>query len=242
MTDVAERIQPLLASARPRVRFAGVTDRGRVRARNEDSFLTAPPCFVVADGMGGHDGGQMASLVAVTSFLALAGRDHVTPGEVQGALSRAARAVNHLPGRGRPPGTTLAGAAMTSVEGQDCWMVFNVGDSRVYLHRYGELTQITRDHSAHLELPGNWRRGIITRALGAGMGRAPIIDQWLLPLLAGDRLLICSDGLHAELDGDCLDEVMAGPLSPECKAKRLVTEAIDAGGRDNVTAVVVETA
>ncbi len=213
------------------VRFAGCTDRGQVRERNEDSYLAQPPVFIVADGMGGHSGGDQASQAAVAAFSKLTGREFVEAEEVLAAVSQAGVAVAGLYGGTRPPGSTLAGVAMTRAAGRPCWLVFNVGDSRVYLLRDGTLSQISEDHSGV--------GGVITRALGGGIARPAVADQWLLPVQAGDQMLVCSDGLYNEVTDLLMTATLLRSLEPERKAAELVAAATRAGGRDNVTAVVV---
>jgi protein phosphatase len=146
-------------------------------------------------------------------------------------------------------GTTLSGVSIASVDGLGYWLVVNIGDSRTYQFANGELEQITVDHSYVQELidegeltPGEAmkdpRRNIITRAIGAGsVGEA---DYWLFPAERGDRMLICSDGLTTELTDDRIAEILAAQPDPQRAADILTAEAVRAGGRDNVTVVVVD--
>ena len=223
------------------------TSVGRVRRINEDSFLVAPPIFAVADGMGGHGSGDLASTVAVQVLARYAGLRPLFTEAVLAALEEANRAIieQEVPTR---MGTTVTGLAGLETAGGDHLMVFNVGDSRVYRLDADGLEQLTVDHSEvqELVLAGvitreqartHPRRNIVTRALGSEP--ALLADHWLLPAVGGDRFLICSDGLFTELP----DEVIVPLLSmgaPQQAAQALILAANDAGGRDNITAIVVD--
>ena len=232
-----------------RTSWGSATDRGRVRRLNEDALFAEAPVFVVADGMGGHAAGDVASRVTVEEFARLAGRDAVTHEDVQECLVRAARSVRESVGAGRTGGTTVAGVALTDSGGDPYWLVFNVGDSRVYRLADGALVQISVDHSVVQELVDAGRlrpedvakhpdRHVITRAVGTGAVPSP--DFWLLPAGAWDRLLLCSDGLTQELDDDAIRFLLLAQPDPQSAAQILVQAAVEAGGRDNVTAVVVD--
>jgi serine/threonine protein phosphatase PrpC len=234
------------------IRFShGVaTSVGRVRRVNEDSYLAVPPIYAVADGMGGHGSGDVASRLAVE---ALARCVELRPLFTEAVLHALEEANQVIVSRAEPPsrmGTTVAGLAGLETAGGDQLMVFNVGDSRVYRLAADRIVQLTVDHSEVQELVmagvltreqarTHPRRNIVTRALGS----APTVhaDHWLLPATGGDRFLICSDGLSGELP----DEVILPLLAvgdPRQAAEALVAAANDAGGRDNVTAVVVDVA
>lgn len=235
-------------AASVQLRSGAATDAGRVRPHNEDSYLAAAPLFLVADGMGGHRGGAAASELVVRSFEPLAGREWVTPADLHGAVSTAAAAVETLAGEGAAPGSTLAGVAVTQADDRACWLVFNVGDSRVYLLREGSLEQVSVDHSRRQELleagepPESIMvgRNVITRALGGGTRGVPVLDQWLLPAERGDRLLICSDGLSTEVTRVLLSAILQSRPDPQDAARALVEAALEAGGRDNITAIVLD--
>jgi serine/threonine protein phosphatase PrpC len=223
------------------------TSVGRVRRVNEDSFLVAPPIFAVADGMGGHGSGDLASTLAVQSLARYAGLRPLFTEAVLAALEEANRAIieQEVPTR---MGTTITGLAGLETAGGDHLMVFNVGDSRVYRLADVGIEQLTVDHSEvqELVLAGvitreqartHPRRNIVTRALGSDP--ALLADHWLLPAVGGDRFLICSDGLFTELP----DEVIVPLLTtgaPQQAAEALVLAANDAGGHDNVTVIVVD--
>jgi PPM family protein phosphatase len=229
-------------------RHGAATSVGRVRQVNEDSYLAVPPIFVVADGMGGHGSGDVASRIAIEEMRACA---ELRPLFAEAVLTALEHANQHIVERHDPNrmGTTLTGlAALETTVGGDHIMVFNIGDSRVYRLAGDRLEQLTVDHSEVQEmvLAGvitkeqarvHPRRNVITRALGSDAGLHP--DRWLLPPISGDRYLVCSDGLFSELP----DEVILALLSvgpPQQAAEALVAAANDAGGRDNVTAIVVD--
>lgn len=225
--------------------FATLSDVGRKRQVNEDSVLAATPCFLIADGMGGHEAGDLASQAALAAFAdgIVAGRP--TSVAAAGETLNAARiAVAEVAaGRERGAGCTLSGAMLVEHEGELHWLVLNIGDSRVYMHRGSELQQITVDHSLAEEtrrsdsgapLPP---RNIITRALGSSDSTA---DSWLLPVETGTRLLVCSDGLTTELEDEEIRAVLTMGGRADAVAAELVQRANDAGGRDNVTVIVVD--
>lgn len=226
--------EPLLV-----VNFGAMTHPGLVRAANEDSYLTVPPVFLVADGMGGHARGEVASRTVVDTFAELSSHQWLTSDDLVTTVDRAAQRVVALGGEGRAPGSTVSGVGMSEQGGMPCWLVFNVGDSRTHLLREGELTQISEDHSAVARGDLTKPKNVITRALGAGLSR-PVADQWLIPAAAGDRILICSDGLSNEVTAELLVATLQAHSNPQVAATALVEAAVNAGGRDNVTAVVVD--
>lgn len=214
-------------------------------------MLASPPVFVVADGMGGHDAGDVASRVAVEEFRHLVGRPVTTADEVHACIWRVAERLRREVAPGRTAGTTIAGAALANHDGAAYWLVFNVGDSRVYRWTDGVLDQISVDHSlvqeyvdaGHLtseEARTHPERHVITRAVGTGSPPEP--DYWMLPATASDRIVVCSDGLTSELDDVRLAEVLAAVPDPQAAAEALVDAALGAGGHDNVSVVVVDVA
>lgn len=220
--------------------FGARTETGLVRPHNEDSYLTVPPVFLVADGMGGHSSGEVASRSVADAFLSLAGNQWLTSESLINAVAKASSAVKLLADEGRHPGSTLTGVGLTKQSGMACWLVFNIGDSRTYLLRDGQLLQISVDHSATRQRPdGPAVQHVITRALGAGMRSEPAADQWIVPAREGDRILLCSDGLTNELTSQLVSAILMAATDPRDAATQLVDAAINAGGHDNVTAVVV---
>ncbi|GAA1518623.1 protein phosphatase [Agromyces terreus] len=236
----------------PRIRLAAATasDVGRVRRVNEDSALAEWPVFVVADGMGGYEAGDRASAAVIAAFREhVTGADVATVGRVRSALASAGEGVAAVAaGTARGAGSTVAGVALIEDEDGPSWLVFNVGDSRVYRHHGIELEQVTVDHSLGQELVESGelrpdelatfsRRNVITRAIGAPDSTA---DSWLLPVVNGERLLICSDGLTSEVSDEGIRATLTMSGRPESAAAALVQRAVQAGGRDNVTVVVVD--
>ena len=229
--------------------MASLTDPGHVRPANEDSLLAACPVFVVADGMGGYEAGDRASAAVVDAFRTLAGEHFVEVEGVREALVGAAAGVAAVAGgTTRGAGSTVAGIAMVEHGGIAQWLVFNVGDSRVYRLLDGQLEQLTVDHSLGQELVnrgelrpdelfGFPERNIITRAIGAADS---VADSWLHPVITGERLLICSDGLHSELQDETIRATLTLAGGSETTAVTLVQRAKDAGGRDNVSVIVVD--
>lgn len=227
---------------------ASLTDTGLKRAANEDSMLVASPVFLVADGMGGHEAGDRASAAVVEAFEPLRGRT-VEVADIGEALSHAAAVVEDISaGHRRGAGSTVTGVALVEHDGAPHWLVFNVGDSRVYRHHGNDLTQLTIDHSLGQELvdAGDLRpedlasfsqRNVITRAIGAPDSTA---DSWLIPVVDGERLLLCSDGLSGEVSDEAIRATLTMNGRPETAAAALVSRALKAGGRDNVSVVVID--
>lgn len=233
-----------------RLEWGASTDIGRRRHHNEDSYLAESPFFVVADGMGGHAAGDVASAAVVTRLAASAYDDVVQPADIMDALRTATDDISHAADADDlGVGTTVTGVALTVQGGDPYWAVFNIGDSRVYRFDAGELEQITTDHSVVQELidarlldPRDAEfhpdSSVITRAVGFNV--EPHADFWMLPLTPGLRMLVCSDGLTREVDDAGLRERLSGEGSPADIAESLVQDALAGGGRDNVTAVVVD--
>ncbi len=227
--------------------WAAITDIGRVRTHNEDSVLAQPPLFVVADGLGGHEAGEVASSIAVETL-----RDHAPRRPDAKALARAVRAANRevlraaREGYGKQGmGTTMTAAI---VEGTRIALA-QVGDSRAYLLHAGALSRITEDHSmvadmirrgqlSEAESRYHPNRSVITRALGTDPDMAA--DPYEFDAEPGDRLLLCSDGLTAMLEDGAIAEALAAYRDPAIAARMLVDAANDAGGHDNISVVVVD--
>jgi serine/threonine protein phosphatase PrpC len=234
-----------------RTTWGSATDCGPFRRLNEDALLAYPPLFVVADGMGGHDAGEVASRIAVEEAGQLAGRPEVTADDVHVIVRAISARVRDVIADGRTVGTTFAGVGLARHDGGSYWLVFNIGDSRVYRYADGALTQISIDHSVVQELVDRGvigaaealhhpDRHVITRAIGTGPDPDP--DYWLLPVGPADRMLVCTDGLTDELADHEIAELLASSPDPQVAAERLVDAAVERGGRDNVTAVVVDVA
>ena len=245
-THVPARTQPAFG-----VRWGTATDTGCQRPRNEDAFLARPPIFLVADGMGGHERGQEAAALVVDAFNKLSSTQWVTPQALGSATAAATRLVQDLGTRSTiSAGSTVTGVGLASHGGVPAWLVFNIGDSRTYRLRSGVLEQVTVDHSVYQELVDQGATAeeadrsrsanAITRAIGGGMRQAALPDQWLLTADAGDRMLLCSDGLTRELSDELICATLLTTPDPGEAARKLVDSAVKAGGRDNVTVVVVD--
>lgn len=233
------------------VRTGAATHTGMVRDLNEDSLLVADGVYAVADGMGGHAAGDVASAIAVRRLGSLAGRARLTADDVRAELS-AANADVLADVAANPDrmgmGTTVTGLATVEAAGSPHWAVFNIGDSRVYRLSAGALTQLTVDHSEVAELMAAGRitedeslthplRNVVTRAVGTAPPPEP--DVWVFPPVLGDRFLVCSDGLPLELADDEIGSVLRAADDPQAAADELIARAVAAGGRDNVSVVVV---
>jgi serine/threonine protein phosphatase PrpC len=226
---------------------AGRTDAGRVRRRNEDSFVLDPPLFAVADGMGGAQAGEVASRMAAAAFREYHEADRLEPGErVQAIIQEANRRIYeraHTDSEASGMGTTVTAAILTGGRVS----IGHVGDSRAYRIRDGKLEQLTEDHSLVADLMRSGRltpeeadahpqRSVITRALGTD----PEVDVDTVAINAepGDLFLLCSDGLTTMVsEEDILRTVKEAPTLDEA-ARNLVRAANTGGGEDNVTVVL----
>ena len=234
------------------IRAGAATDSGRVREHNEDSVFAGRGLYAVADGIGGRAAGEVASALAVARLEQLGRLPDLTPDAVRAHLALAnqeilASATTYPERAGM--GTTVAGVALTRFAGTEHWIVFNVGDCRVYRLIGDVLDQLTVDHTEIAELIAagaldpalahtHPRRNVVTRALGTDP--APEVDLWILPPTLGERFLICSDGLPLELTDLQIKHVLRGRPDADIAAHELVRLAVQAGGRDNVSAVVVD--
>ncbi|MDQ2728475.1 MAG: Stp1/IreP family PP2C-type Ser/Thr phosphatase [Actinomycetota bacterium] len=234
------------------LRAGSATDVGLVRANNQDQALLASPLFAVADGMGGHAAGEVASEVACQALAQAFTAGAPTAEALVEAAEAANRAVFER-ARANPEmhgmGTTLAAVALTSGDGVPALAVVHVGDSRVYLVRHGEISQVTADHSLVAELVAEGQiaaeeaerhpqRHVLSRALGV----YPDVDVDLSVVdpCDGDRFLLCSDGLSREVSDDQIASVLRRLGDPDEAARQLVEEAKAKGGADNITVVIVD--
>jgi protein phosphatase len=237
--------------------YGAATDVGLVRKVNEDSMLGLPPVFVVADGMGGHAGGDVASRIVVEEFARLA-EEYDPASGAQGVADAFVRAQARIVAYGQAQratqpgwhaGTTAVVASLVLDGGTTKWLLANLGDSRVYRLIGDRLEQVSVDHSVVQELVDAGQitaeeaathpeRHIITRALGSPEGVDP--DFFLLPLESVERLLLCSDGISGMISDAEIHEILERVHDPRDAADALVRAAVAAGGRDNATAVVVD--
>lgn len=231
------------------MRYAALSETGKVREQNEDSYHADGHVFIVADGMGGHRAGEVASAAAVEEFVRFEeGNRGVPPlerirGGIQAAnlaLMRMAQEDSELEGMG----TTFT---VVLIEGELC--LGHVGDSRAYMWREGALRPLTRDHSLVQRMvsegyisPGEARvhpqRNVILRALGVS-GELEV-DLDIVDAAPGDRLLLCSDGLSGVVEDAELESIVSLASEPEERCRRLVDAALERGGMDNITVIVID--
>lgn len=234
---------------RAKQNWAALTDVGRVRTHNEDAVLAQPPLFVVADGLGGHEAGEIASSIAIETV-----RDHAPRRPDAKALARAVKAANRevlrsaREGLGKHGmGTTLTAAI---VEGTRV-AIAHVGDSRAYLLHEGTLQRVSEDHSmvadmirrgqlTEAESRYHPNRSVITRALGTDVNM--IADTYEFDAAPGDRLMLCSDGLTGMLEDGLIAEVLSEERAPDVAARTLIDSANGAGGHDNISVIIVDIA
>lgn len=230
-------------------RHSELTDTGRQRQANEDSFLVKEPLFVVADGMGGAQAGEVASMTAVETF-----QGGLPAGDPQDALQASIALANstiHEHAHSDPAlsgmGTTITAAALDGEA--DAVVIGHVGDSRAYRLRDGILQRLTRDHSLVEEMRRRGQiteaqaeehpqRSIITRALGPEP--EVLADIQSVPSAPGDLFMLCSDGLTTMLGDERIKELLLGATSLDAATRALVDEANRAGGRDNITVVLFQ--
>lgn len=227
--------------------YGSRTEIGNVREHNEDSLTVLPPLFAVADGMGGHESGEIASEITINTLNDLAPQSADAE-----ALARAVVAANlnviKAPSQGvgrEGMGTTLTAAILE----KERLIIAQVGDSRAYLLHNGSLQQLTRDHSlmadmieagqlTEAEARVHPNRSVITRAIGSDPHMQP--DLYELNVETGDRLLLCSDGICGMIEDHEIASIMRQAPSAQSCADQLVEAALAAGGFDNATAVVVD--
>lgn len=233
------------------IRWGAATDVGRTRTVNEDSTLANPPVFLVADGMGGHAAGDVASRMVVDEF-GQVGTAAPPLAEVDRVLRQVNHAIIDAGKRTDPPtsmGSTAVGLILVDNGGTTSWLIVNVGDSRAYVLTTEGLDQLSTDHSYVQELVEagaisasdarrHPERNVVTRAVGVDAHLDP--DYWLRRPVEGERFLLCSDGLSGEVDDGTIGEVLRSEPDPVVAANSLVRLALDAGGRDNVSVLVVD--
>ena len=234
----------------PKVTAHGRSDVGRVRSGNEDAILLGRSVFAVADGMGGHRGGEVASAAALEPLRALDGQRFASPEAAMDALTEAVVTANTNVARRSQVEPELAGMGTTLtavlVDGRDAHLV-HVGDSRAYLSRGDRFVQLTEDHTLVQALIDQGRitqdqvathphRSVITRAVGVADDVE--VDGIHLTLRGGDRIILCSDGLSGVVDDDTIARTLRAHGPQETPA-RLIEVANAAGGPDNITVLVI---
>lgn len=232
--------------------WAATTDVGRRREVNQDAVMVQYPLFVVADGMGGHLGGEIASARTVDRMREVASSDRIAPKSIEKALGRAVKDIlDHPEATDEGTGTTLTGLYLDQQGDEDSWVTLNIGDSRVYVLRQGALVQITTDHSVVQELVTAGRLSpeeaethpygnVITRAVGPTEHVAP--DYVRLDVVDGDRFVVCSDGLTKELTDYGIQHFLHENQDPQAAVAAMLEAALENGGRDNITIIVLNVA
>lgn len=232
--------------------WADVTHKGRRRDGNQDAVLARYPLFAVADGMGGHIGGEIASSSTVERLAGVVSKGSVTPKTIEKALSRAVADISsHPEATDDGTGTTVTGVYLDATDPEPTWVTFNIGDSRVYLFRDDSLAQVTTDHSVVQELIASGRLSpeeaenhpygnVITRAVGPSDGVVP--DYVRLEVVDGDRFVICSDGLTKELTDYGILHFLLQHADPGEAVDAMLEAALENGGRDNITIIVLNVA
>ncbi|HEY2804182.1 MAG TPA: Stp1/IreP family PP2C-type Ser/Thr phosphatase, partial [Actinomycetota bacterium] len=228
-----------------RIRFGSASDIGKARDRNEDSYLAEPPVFAVADGMGGHKGGDVASSLAIQVL------GDALPSDGAELVERV-REANRAVYERSSSDTTVEGMGTTmtaTIAGGGALRLAHVGDSRAYLLREGTLRRLTEDHTlvqrmvseGHLteeEASVHPQRSVITRVLG--VEDRVQIDEGAVEVRDGDRILLCTDGLTGMVSEEEIETILKRAPDPQAAADQLVAAANEAGGLDNVTAVVLD--
>jgi serine/threonine protein phosphatase PrpC len=232
------------------IRYAVRSDIGLLRADNEDSAYAGARLLAVADGMGGHAAGEVASAAVIEALRPL--DTQVPAGELLNALDHAVRragsALREM--ASADPSLQNMGTTLTALlwSGSQLGLV-HIGDCRVYLVRGGEVFQITHDHTlvqsllddgkiTASEVASHPQRSLLLRALAADRRHEP--DLQLHDARAGDRYLLCSDGLHQVAAADAIARVLLTVADPDQAARDLIAQAIDGGGPDNITCIVAD--
>jgi protein phosphatase len=229
-----------------------ISHTGKVRSNNQDSGYAGSNLFVVADGMGGHAGGDVASSLAIARLQSL-DRPYSSPPEAERALrdaiaDAAAELIDTVALRPELAGMGTTVSALVMVD--DYAVIAHIGDSRIYLYRDDTLTQITTDHTFVQRLVDSGRitpeearyhprRSVLMRVLG-DMDTDPELDTFIMPTQPGDRWLLCSDGLSGVVDDAHTAKCLAQGLPPGRTADILLKQALDGGAPDNVTIVLVD--
>lgn len=243
-------VYPHIPNLEIELSWHAITDVGSRRETNEDSYTVNPPLFAVADGMGGHAAGDLASQSVAKRLYEKAETGNTGRNSINDALESAVGDINEKVGEeDLSAGTTVTGVTFGDDAESPVWDVFNIGDSRVYQCFRGSLTKITADHSIvqHLidtgsitedEAESHPHSNVITRAVG--LNEDPIPDYVQLALIPGQRLLICSDGLTKEITDVGIQHFLTAAETVQEAAEILVEQALLNAGRDNVTVIVVD--
>lgn len=235
------------------LRWGHATNVGRVRKVNQDAVWANGSLFIVADGMGGHQGGEVASSITVDAMSSAGQVNSVA--ELSEAVTRANELIRERgaadPSLGGMGTTVVAMGVLPAAEhgGELYLCAVNVGDSRLYVHHEGSLEQISVDHSlvGELERAGQItadeatrhpQRNVVTRALGADADVD--VDTWEIPAIYGQRYLLCSDGLVNEVSDTEIGKTLDSIEDPYEAAQKLIQTANNSGGRDNITVLILD--
>ncbi len=244
-------LRALFTYKRIKLQSFGRTDTGKVRQQNEDSFALRPDqnLYLVADGMGGHKGGEIASRLAIEEVveaipLSELKKSRFSQEACRHLLMEGFRRANNTVlayGDNQPEtaglGCTLVGCLIMGHQAHIC----HVGDVRAYLIKGKQMTQVTSDHSLAAMTAGSddsQPKNIVTRCIGVSMDNSP--EYHLLDLVSQDQLLLCSDGLWNMVTDDEIATIVSTALTPEIACDKLINRANEAGGRDNITAVILK--
>lgn len=234
------------------IKSAAVSHVGKIRANNQDSGYAGRQLFVVADGMGGHAGGDVASALAIQRITE-SDRPFTSAHDAEFALQSALIAANSLIAEtvfDRPELTGMGTTVTALLRVGDHVAIAHIGDSRLYLYRDNTLEQVTVDHTFVQRLVDSGRitpeeaavhprRSVLMRVLG-DIDTSPEIDTAVVETEPGDRWILCSDGLSSYVSDDKIQAVLSSVPSPKDAADRLVRESLDQGAPDNVTVVIVD--
>lgn len=247
------RTVALASGGEVQLSWAAVTHTGRRRDINQDALLAEYPLFIVADGMGGHLGGEIASASTISRLDVLAKDGKVSTKLIERALGRAVKdIVAHPASTDKGTGTTVTGVFLDAGRSEPTWVTLNIGDSRVYLFRDDILVQVTTDHSIVQELVSSGRLSpeeaenhpygnVITRAVGPSeLHLNP--DYVRLDVLDGDRFVICSDGLTKELTDYGIRHFLIENPEPAAAVEAMLEASLENGGRDNISIIVLDVA
>jgi PPM family protein phosphatase len=250
VSDVITRSRTVPSgSGRIELAWAEATDTGRRRDINQDAMLAAYPLYIVADGMGGHIGGEIASASTVDRLRGVVEQGSVSPKTIEKALARAVKDIAaHPETTDDGTGTTVTGLFLETTGAEPHWVTLNIGDSRVYILRDDALVQVTTDHSVVQELVAAGRLSpeeaenhpygnVITRAVGPSDSVRP--DYVRLDVLDGDRFVVCSDGLTKELTDFGIRHFLRECPDPADAVTAMLDAALENGGRDNITIIVL---
>ncbi|MCX7832544.1 MAG: Stp1/IreP family PP2C-type Ser/Thr phosphatase [Actinobacteria bacterium] len=238
-----------------KIKYAGLTDRGKKRSKNEDYFFAEFPIFVVADGLGGHRGGEVASKKAVEEFVKSVRngiRDVSSLDSLKKLLEKSILDASNMIFKESRKNVELHGMGTTisaAVVLDDFLVIAHVGDSRIYLVSEGKISQITKDHTfvqmlidrgeiTEEEAKRHPMKNALLQALGGETGLQ--VETRTIQLHPQDRVLLCTDGLYSVVSENDILEVLTSEATTEDKTKRLVSLALKAGGFDNVTVILLE--